>query len=131
MMMSLLPTRPTPPPTHRHRAVVDRGEGGETTLVGTDECIEAVGVLHLLDVDTGVEAPTFGAQHDHAHRRITSESSDGVGESEPLGHGEGIDGRTVHDHFGDAAVVDLRSDSHGGEATRHLTKRQKRRRVRH
>ena len=53
---------------HRHRAVVDRGEGGEAALVGADQRVEALGVLHLLDVDAGVEAAALGAQHHDAHR---------------------------------------------------------------
>ena len=63
-----------PPPTQKpctaaitgHRAVVDRGERGEAALVGADQGVEALGVLHLLDVDAGVEAPALGAQDDDA-----------------------------------------------------------------
>ena len=50
----------------RHRAVVDRGERGEAALVGADQGGEALGVLHLLDVDAGVEALALAAQDDDA-----------------------------------------------------------------
>ena len=53
----------------RHRAVVDRGEGREAPLVGADQGGEALGVLHLLDVDAGVEALALAAQDDDAGRR--------------------------------------------------------------
>ena len=82
-MQSALPTRPTPPPTqkpvdggdHRHAALVDRPEGGEAAPVGADQGVEALGVLHLLDVDAGVEALALGAQHDHVGGQVLLASS--------------------------------------------------------
>ena len=58
---------------HRHRAVVDRGEGGVAAPVGADQGVEALGGLHLLDVDAGVEAPALGPQHHDAHRRVVAQ----------------------------------------------------------
>ena len=79
--MSALPTRPMPPPRqkplhrgdHRHRALVDRGEGGEAAPVGADQGVEALGGLHLLDVDAGVEALALGPQDDDADRGVLAE----------------------------------------------------------
>src|SRR3954453_22826702 len=51
---------PEAEPVHRgddgNRAVVDRGESGVATSVGTHKRREALGLLHLLDVDARVEA---------------------------------------------------------------------------
>ena len=44
----------------RHRALVDGGEGGVAAPVGADQGVEALGGLHLLDVDAGVEAAALG-----------------------------------------------------------------------
>ena len=58
---------------HRHRAVVHGGEGGVAAPVGADEGVEALGGLHLLDVDAGVEAAALGPQHDDPHLRVAPE----------------------------------------------------------
>ena len=67
---------------HRHGALVDGGEGGVAAPVGADEGVVALGRLHLLDVDAGVEAPALGPQDDDPHgadprpsARTTSASS--------------------------------------------------------
>ena len=98
---------------HGYRAVVDGGEGGETPLVGPDERPEALGVLHLLDVDPGVEATALGAQHDDTDERIAAGFGDDPGELEPAVDGERIDRWDVDDDLGDALVVDVRGDAHG------------------
>ena len=99
---------------HRDLALVDGGEGGVATAVGTDKGVESFGRLHLLDVDAGVEAPRarVGPEDDDPHRRIRSEALDGVGQLEPTGHGERVDRRVVHDDVGDAEVVDRRRNTH-------------------
>ena len=61
---------------HRHRALVDGGERGVAAPVGADQGVEALGRLHLLDVDAGVEAAALGPQHDHPHRRVARRASD-------------------------------------------------------
>ena len=58
---------------HRDRALVDGGEGGVAAAVGADEGVEALGGLHLLDVDAGVEAPALGPQDDDPHRGVVAE----------------------------------------------------------
>ena len=76
--MSALPTRPMPPPRQKPctaaitgtGAVVDRGERGEAAPVGADQGVEALGGLHLLDVDAGVEAAALGPQDDDPHRGV-------------------------------------------------------------
>ena len=49
----------------RHLALVHRAERVEAAAVGVDERGEALGVLHLLDVDARVEAAALGAQDHH------------------------------------------------------------------
>src|SRR5690606_23770205 len=46
----------------RDGTVVHGGERSEAAPVGADQGVEPVGVLHLLDVDAGVEALPLGAQ---------------------------------------------------------------------
>ncbi len=52
------------------RTVVDGAEGGGASAVGADQGVEAVGRLHLLDVDARVEAATLCAQHHHVRGRV-------------------------------------------------------------
>ena len=66
-----------------------------------------MGVLHLFDVNPGVESPAFGSQDDDSYLCVATQGRDGVGDLKPFSHGEGIDRRTVHDDFGNAAVVDV------------------------
>ena len=54
-------------------AVVDGGERGEAAPVGADQGVEALGVLHLLDVDAGVEAPALGPQDDDPDGRVLAQ----------------------------------------------------------
>ena len=92
----------------RHLALVDRGERLEAAPVGAHEGVEALGGLHLLDVDAGVESPALGPQDDRPHRRVLAELPHGPGQLEPSGHGQGVDRRVVHDDLGDAGVVATR-----------------------
>ena len=91
----------------RNGAVVDGGKGGVATLVGADQRIETLGVLHLFDVNPSVEAAALSAQDDDAHLCVTTQGRDGVGDLEPFSHRQGVNGRTVHDDLGNAAVVDI------------------------
>jgi hypothetical protein len=97
----------------RHRAVVDRGEGREAPLVGTDQGGEPLGVLHLLDVDAGVEALALAAQHDHPRLGVLPRGGDGVGQLEPARHRQRVHGRHVDDDLRDPLLVALTRDSHG------------------
>ncbi len=97
----------------RHRAVVDRGEGREAPLVGADERGEPLGVLHLLDVDAGVEALAFAAQDDDSGGGVLAGRGNFLGELEPAGHRQRVHGRDVDDDLGDALVVTLGADTHG------------------
>ena len=106
-------TEPVDRGDHRHRTFVDGGEGRETPPVRADEGVEAFGVLHLLDVDTGVEAPALGSQHHHVDRGILARGPQDGGQLEPTGHGQGVDRRVVHDDLGDAGVVDGQGRRHG------------------
>ena len=101
---------------HRHRAVVHRGERGEATLVRADQGVEALGVLHLLDVDAGVEAASLGAQHDNAYRAVRAQLLEHARQLEPAGDRQRIDRRRVDHQLGDAPLVDVRRDSHEAAA---------------
>ena len=101
---------------HRHRAVVHRGEGGKATLVSADQGVEAFGVLHLLDVDAGVEATTLGAEHHDAYGPVLAQLVEGARQLEPTGNRQRIDRRSVDDHLGDTPLVDVRRDPHEAAA---------------
>ena len=101
---------------HRHRAVVHGGERGEAPLVGADQGVEPFGVLHLLDVDAGVEAPALGAEDDDAHGPVLAELVEGARQLEPAGDRQRVDGRSVDHHLGDAPLVDVRRDPHEAAA---------------
>ena len=60
----------------RNRALVHRGERGVAAPVRADQGLEALGGLHLLDVDAGVEPPPFGSQHHDPDRGILAEAPD-------------------------------------------------------
>jgi hypothetical protein len=87
---------------HRHLALVDGGEGGVAASVGADERGVPLGRLHLLDVDAGVEAPSLCRQDHDAYRGIGTQRAHQVGQLEPPGHRQRVDGRVVHHHLGDA-----------------------------
>ena len=55
---------------HGHGAVVDGGEGGGAAAVGVDQRAVAVGGLHFLDVDAGVEPASLRSQDHHVGVRI-------------------------------------------------------------
>ena len=74
--------------------------------------MEALGALHLLDVDAGVEALALGPQDHDAHTRVVAEASHGVGQLEPSCDGERVDRRIVHHDLGDAVAVDRVRDAH-------------------
>ena len=93
---------------HRHGAVVDGGERGIAAPVGPDQGRVALGGLHLLDVDAGVEPSTLGPQDEHPHRRIGAERGDHVGQLEPTGDGQSVDRRVVHDHLSDPVADGVR-----------------------
>ena len=114
-MQSALPTRPTPPPTqkpvdgrdHGDGALVDRAEGGEAAPVGADQGVEALGVLHLLDVDAGVEALALGAQHHHVGGEVAARLVEGGGDVVPALDGQRVHRREVHRDDADPVVVEL------------------------
>jgi hypothetical protein len=70
---------------HGHRAFIDRAERRIAATVGVDERGEALGFLHLLDVDARVEAPALRAQDHHVCLGIFARLGDRVGEFEPAG----------------------------------------------
>ena len=86
----------------RNLALVDRSKGVIAALVGPDEGVEALSVLHFLDVDAGVKATTLGSENDRPHTAIGAKSADLVAELEPLSHGEGVNRRTVLHDLGNA-----------------------------
>src|SRR4051794_31710677 len=96
---------------HRDGAVIDRGEGGVAATVGADQRSEAFGLLHLLDVDAGVEALPFGGEDHNPYVRIGTGGGQGVGELEPAGDRQRVDRRHVHDDLGDM-LGDGRADAH-------------------
>jgi hypothetical protein len=102
----------------RHRAVVHGRERREATLVGADEGSEALGVLHLLDVDAGVEALALAAQDDDPGCGILARGGHRVGQLEPAGHRECVHRRDVDDDLRDPLRVALGADPHGRGAYR-------------
>ena len=80
---------------HRHRAFVDRAEGGEAAAVGLDQRGEPSVSLHLLDVHAGVEAPALGPQDHRVGGRVVAGGGDRVGEFEPALRWDGVDGGKV------------------------------------
>jgi hypothetical protein len=96
----------------RNLALVDRSKGVIAALVGPDEGVEALGVLHFLDVDAGVKATTLGSENDRPHTAIGAKSADLVAELEPLGHGEGVNWRTVLHDLGNAVRANGDFDTH-------------------
>ena len=97
---------------HRNFAVVHGGEGGEAAAVGADQRVEPFGVLHLLDVDAGVEAAPFGPQHHHVHVAIAAGGGHLVSHLVPTGDGQRVDWRVVHDDLGDV-IGDRGGGAHG------------------
>ena len=83
-------------------ALVDRSKSVIAALVGPDEGVEALGVLHFLDVDAGVKATTLGSENDGPDTAIGAKTADLVAELKPLGHGEGVNRRTVLHDLGNA-----------------------------
>ena len=100
----------------RHGALVDGGKGGEAALVGADQGVEALGGLHLLDVDAGVEPASLGPEHHDTHRPVGSEVGEGAGEVEPTLDGQRVHRGVVDDDLRDPALVHRRGDSHGPAA---------------
>src|ERR1700730_4771754 len=93
---------------HRHGAFVYRAEGGEAAAVGVDEGGESLRSLHLLDVNTRVEAPAFGSQDHRVGIGIGAGGGDRVGQLEPPARRDGVDGRVV-----DGDRDDVRFDGGG------------------
>jgi hypothetical protein len=89
---------------HRHRAVVDRGEGGEAPPAGTEQGIVPRSLLHLLDVNAGAEAAALGGDDHGPYRGVVPCRRDGVRQVEPALHRQRVDRREVDDHLGDAAA---------------------------
>ncbi|CAB4699170.1 unannotated protein [freshwater metagenome] len=56
--------------------LVHRSKGVVAALIGTNEGIESLGVLHFLDVDPGVESPTLRPENDRSNGAIGPESAD-------------------------------------------------------
>ena len=83
----------------RDLAVVDGGEGGGAAPVDPDQGLVPFG-LDLLDVDSGAEPAPFGPHDDRPHLRVTTGGQDGLGQLEPAGDVEGVDGWHVDDDLG-------------------------------
>ena len=107
---------------HRHRAFIDRAECREAAAVGVDECGEAFGVLHLLDVDAGVEAPALRAEDHDVRIGVFARLGDDVGEFEPAPRRNGVDGRVVDGDRDDARFSGRRRDWHCTSWGRYLSK---------
>ena len=96
----------------RHRALVHRAERLEAAAVGVDQCGEALGVLHFLDVHAGVEPAALGAQDHHVGGLVAARGRDGVGEFEPSAGRDRVDGRVVDGDRDDARLDRLGGDRH-------------------
>ena len=87
-------------------ALVDRAERVEAAAVGVDERGEALGVLHLLDIDAGIEAAAFSAQDHDVGAVVTAGRGDGVAEFEPATRRNRVDLRIVDGDRDDARFGD-------------------------
>ncbi len=87
-----------------HRALVHRAECLEAAAVGVDQCGEALGLLHFLDVDARVEPAALGPQDHHVGGLVAARGRDGVGELEPSGGRDRVDGRVVDGDRDDARL---------------------------
>ena len=81
-------------------------------LVGADEGIESLGVLHFLDVDPGIESSALRPENDRSNGAIGPESANLIAKLEPFRHGEGVDWRTVLHNLGNAVCSDAHFDTH-------------------
>ncbi len=98
---------------HGNLAVVDRGEGRGTTVVGGDEGVVTLGGLHFLDVDARVEASALGSEDHDVRLRVLTGGEDRVGQVEPRLRGEGVHRGEVDGDRGDTGAVGGRGDAHG------------------
>jgi hypothetical protein len=97
---------------HRDRALVDRLECGVAAAVGADQCVEAGGALHLLDVHTGVEAAALGPQHHDLGVEVGARIVQRARDVEPALHSQRVDRRVVHRHHPDPVRAQLTRDRH-------------------
>ena len=102
----------------RDRALVDRAERSEAAAVGADQRVEALGGLHLLDVDAGVEALALRAEYDDVGVQVATGRIKCVGEVEPSLHGECVHGWVAHRDDAGAPLVQLAGDAHAVPLTR-------------
>ena len=102
----------------RHLAVVDRGERSGAAVVGTDERVESLSCLHLLDVDARVESPTFGPQHHRVGVEIVARGESRVGQLEPRGRRQRVDRRIVDGNGGDTTRRARTGDRHAMPSSR-------------
>ncbi len=72
--------------------------------VGVDQRGEALGVLHFLDVHTGVEATAFGSEDHDVGAAVAACRGDRIAEFEPAGRRDGVDGRVVDGDRDDARL---------------------------
>ena len=96
----------------RYGTVVDGCERGEAALVRADERIEPGRVLHLFDVDAGVETLALRAEHDDTGVRILPRRGDRSCQVEPAGNGQRVDRRAIDDDLGNAILIDNRGNPH-------------------
>jgi len=92
---------------HRYGALVDGLERRVAALVGADQRVEPGGVLHLLDVDAGVEAASLGTQDDHVGGHVLARLVEGCCDVEPALHRECVDRGMAHRDDADAVVTEL------------------------
>ena len=97
---------------HRDFTLVHRSEGVIAALIGANEGIESLGVLHFLDVDPGVESSTLRPENDGSNGAIGPESAYLIAKLEPFRHSEGVDWRTVLHNLGNAVCSDAHFDTH-------------------
>jgi hypothetical protein len=97
-----------------HLTLIHRRESVIAALVGPDEGVKALGVLHFLDVDAGVEATALGTEDDGPNTAIGAKTADLIAELEPLSHSEGVNRRTVLHDLGNAVRANGDFDTHRG-----------------
>ena len=80
-------------------------EGAKRFVIAGIDLDDAVGMgLQLLDVNARAEAATLGTDHDDAHRVVTVETVDLLGQAAPADGVQRVDGRAFDDEFGDAVL---------------------------
>src|SRR5699024_2444852 len=81
--------------------------------VRREQVVEALEVLHLLDVDARVEPPALGPQDHHVDLGVAPRGEDLIAEFEPSRGRDGVDRRVVDGDGGYPVRALVDTDAHG------------------